>query len=53
MLECRRGGNHMPEQSRLRRQRWVIFFVLALIYILVYFYRVSLAVVARETGVKL
>jgi len=38
----------MHEQDRLRRQRWVIFFVLALIYILVYFYRVSLAVVARD-----
>jgi len=38
----------MHEQIRMRRQRWVIFFVLALIYILVYFYRVSLAVVARD-----
>jgi sugar phosphate permease len=38
----------MQEQSRMRRQRWVIFLVLALIYILVYFYRVSLAVVARD-----
>jgi sugar phosphate permease len=43
----------MPEQSRLRRQRWVIFFVLALIYILVYFYRVSLAVVARDVSREL
>jgi sugar phosphate permease len=40
----------MHEQSRLRRQRWVIFFVLSLIYILVYFYRVSLAVVARDVS---
>jgi sugar phosphate permease len=38
----------MQEQSRMRRQRWVIFLALALIYILVYFYRVSLAVVARD-----
>ncbi|MCM0080767.1 MFS transporter [Geomonas sp. Red32] len=34
--------------KRLRRQRWEIFFVLALVYILVYFYRVSLAVVAKD-----
>lgn len=40
----------MHEQNLLRRQRWVIFFVLALIYILVYFYRVSLAVVARDVS---
>jgi sugar phosphate permease len=38
----------MHDHERLRRQRWVIFFVLALVYILVYFYRVSLAVVARD-----
>jgi len=38
----------MQEQERVRRQRWVIFSVLALIYILVYFYRVSLAVVAGD-----
>ncbi|HBG04361.1 MAG TPA: MFS transporter, partial [Geobacter sp.] len=38
----------MHEQNRLRRQRWLIFFILALIYILVYFYRVSLAVVAAD-----
>ena len=43
----------MHEQIRLRRQRWVIFFVLALIYILVYFYRVSLAVVARDVSGEL
>jgi len=36
----------MDEQ--MRRQRWTIFFVLVLVYILVYFYRVSLAVVARD-----
>lgn len=40
----------MHEQNRLRRQRWVIFFVLAQVYILVYFYRVSLAVVARDVS---
>jgi sugar phosphate permease len=43
----------MHEQNRLRRQRWVIFFVLALIYILVYFYRISLAVVARDISREL
>lgn len=36
------------EQNRLRNRRWLIFFVLALMYILVYFYRVSLAVVAAD-----
>jgi sugar phosphate permease len=40
----------MHEQNRFRRQRWVIFFVLALVYILVYFYRVSLAVVAGDVS---
>ena len=49
MLECG-GGVDMREQIRLRRQRWLIFFVLALVYILVYFYRVSLAVVARDVS---
>ena len=43
----------MNEHSRLRRQRWILFFVLALIYILVYFYRVSLAVVARDVSREL
>ena len=38
------------EQNRLRRQRWLIFLILALIYILVYFYRVSLAVVAGDVS---
>src|SRR3954471_22919131 len=38
----------MLHRKRLRRQRWVIFSVLALVYILVYFYRVSLAVVAGD-----
>ena len=36
--------------QRQRRQRWLIFFILALIYILVYFYRVSLAVVAKDVS---
>ncbi|QSV47025.1 MFS transporter [Geobacter benzoatilyticus] len=39
--------------SRIRRQRWVIFSVLALMYILVYFYRVSLAVVAGDISREL
>jgi len=43
----------MHEQLRMRRQRWQIFCVLALIYILVYFYRVSLAVVARDVSREL
>lgn len=42
------GRNHA------RRSRWILFSVLALMYVLVYFYRVSLAVVAgditRELG---
>jgi len=40
-------------ESRMRRQRWIIFAVLALVYILVYFYRVSLAVVARDVAREL
>lgn len=43
----------MPEHSRKRRQRWIIFSVLALMYILVYFYRVSLAVVAGDISREL
>lgn len=43
----------MPELKRMRRQRWVIFAVLALMYILVYFYRVSLAVVAADLSREL
>lgn len=38
----------MPEQYRMHRQRWTIFAILALSYILAYFYRVSLAVVADD-----
>jgi sugar phosphate permease len=43
----------MPNQSQLKRQRWTIFAVLALMYILVYFYRVSLAVVAGDISREL
>ncbi len=39
--------------SAATRQRWVIFAVLALMYILVYFYRVSLAVVAGDISREL
>jgi sugar phosphate permease len=37
----------------LRRKRWTLFAVLALMYILVYFYRVSLAVVAKDLSGEL
>lgn len=40
----------MHEQDRLHRKRWMIFVILALAYILVYFYRVSLAVVAADVS---
>ncbi|MBJ6726130.1 MFS transporter [Geomesophilobacter sediminis] len=43
----------MPEQYRMRRQRWIIFGILALSYILAYFYRVSLAVVAGDISREL
>lgn len=43
----------MISNSRIRRQRWVIFSVLALMYILAYFYRVSLAVVAGDISREL
>ncbi|WP_306535806.1 MFS transporter [Geobacter sp.] len=43
----------MSNKSSIRRQRWVIFSVLALMYILVYFYRVSLAVVAGDISREL
>jgi len=43
----------MPEQSRMRRRRWTLFGILALMYILVYFYRVSLAVVAGDISREL
>lgn len=44
---------NMADRRPMRRQRWVIFAVLALVYILVYFYRVSLAVVADEISREL
>jgi sugar phosphate permease len=37
-----------PTDPRFARRRWRLFAVLALIYVLVYFYRVSLAVVAND-----
>jgi sugar phosphate permease len=43
----------MNNRSALTRQRWIIFAVLALMYILVYFYRVSLAVVAGDISREL
>jgi sugar phosphate permease len=36
-----------------KNRRWLIFFILSLIYILVYFYRVSLAVVASDLSREL
>jgi len=46
----------MSNMNAYSKRRWVLFGVLALIYILVYFYRVSLAVVAgdisRELGLS-
>ncbi|MFA7060234.1 MAG: MFS transporter [Pedobacter sp.] len=43
----------MTERISIRRQRWILFSVLALMYILVYFYRVSLAVVAGDISREL
>jgi len=43
----------VTESRRISRQRWLIFSVLALMYILVYFYRVSLAVVAGDISREL
>lgn len=43
----------MPDQQKDRRQRWILFATLALMYILVYFYRVSLAVVAGDISREL
>src|SRR5512146_1466476 len=42
-----------PTTAAFHRQRWTLFFVLALMYILVYFYRVSLAVVAGDISREL
>src|SRR5512146_2857139 len=39
-----------PLPAELARRRWRLFATLALIYILVYFYRVSLAVVAGDVS---
>jgi sugar phosphate permease len=43
----------MPQKKPFKQNRWVLFAVLALIYILVYFYRVSLAVVAGDISREL
>src|SRR5450759_2107782 len=43
----------MAESRSIRKKRWTIFAVLALMYILVYFYRVSLAVVAGDISREL
>ncbi|HIJ80361.1 MAG TPA: MFS transporter [Desulfuromonadales bacterium] len=43
----------MSANGSTTRQRWTIFLVLALMYILVYFYRVSLAVVAGDISREL
>ena len=43
----------MPDSISYSRKRWIIFAVLALMYILVYFYRVSLAVVAGDISREL
>ncbi|UFS72159.1 MFS transporter [Geomonas sp. RF6] len=43
----------MPEKARMRRKRTTIFCALAYIYILVYFYRVSMAVVAGDLAREL
>ncbi|MDD2365994.1 MAG: MFS transporter [Desulfuromonadaceae bacterium] len=43
----------MTYNNPLNRKRWTIFATLALMYILVYFYRVSLAVVARDISLEL
>ena len=43
----------MTDRKGLTYQRWLIFSVLALMYVLVYFYRVSLAVVAQDISREL
>ena len=45
--------SNTSSQHSSNRKRWVIFSVLALMYILVYFYRVSLAVVAGDISREL
>jgi sugar phosphate permease len=41
------------DPSGMKNRRWLIFFILSLIYILVYFYRVSLAVIASDLSREL
>lgn len=43
----------MTDAGQFTRRRWTLFSVLALMYILVYFYRVSLAVVAGDLSREL
>ena len=43
----------MSDRRSIQKKRWTIFAVLALMYILVYFYRVSLAVVAGDVSREL
>ena len=43
----------MHDAPPIHSRRWLIFFILSLIYILVYFYRVSLAVVAGAWAIAL
>lgn len=43
----------MSDTRTFRRRRWTLFAVLALMYIMVYFYRVSLAVVAGDISREL
>ncbi len=47
------SGGTMTDRKSQNRQRWLIFTVLALMYVLVYFYRVSLAVVAQDISREL
>jgi len=42
----------MTDHMNLNRKRWPIFLVLAPMYVLVYFYRVSLAVVAQVISIE-
>src|SRR5512138_3727576 len=46
-------GGTMNDATPAHNRRWTIFFILSLIYILVYFYRVSLAVVAGDISREL
>ena len=51
--ETAAGGATASARSSLQRRRWLVFSVLALMYVLVYFYRVSLAVVAQDISREL